>query len=124
MDTNLPDIEAVIVFLRTEDGGKTRPVRSGYRPQFYYDGEDWDAEHKYPGVEQVMPGDTVTATLTFTRPHLHLGRVRVGTEFLLREGAKTVGSGRVTRLLNLAQNAERMRALETARRPNNEVTST
>ena len=42
-----PDIEAVITFLRTEDGGKTRPVYSGYRPQFYYDGEDWDAEHTY-----------------------------------------------------------------------------
>jgi hypothetical protein len=32
-------------FLRTEEGGKTRPAFSGYRPQFYYEGEDWDAEH-------------------------------------------------------------------------------
>ena len=68
---------------------KRRPAFSGYRPQFYYEDEDWDAEHTYLGVEQVNPGDTVTARLTFTRPDLHLGRIHVGTEFLIREGVRT-----------------------------------
>ena len=37
------DIEAEITFLTSEEGGKKLPVFSGYRPQFYYDGHDWDA---------------------------------------------------------------------------------
>lgn len=108
-----PDIEVVVAFLRTDEGGRTGPVSSGYRPQFYYDGEDWDAEHAYPGIDRVNPGDTVTALLTFTRPHLHLGRIHVGMEFLIREGSRTVGKGHVTRILNLEQNAAR--DLETKR---------
>ena len=104
--TNLPqDIEAVITFLRTEDGGKTRPVFSGYRGQFYYDGQDWDAEQAYIGVERVNPGDTVTTQLKFTRPQFHVGKIAVGMEFLIREGKWTVATGRVTRILNLEENA-------------------
>jgi translation elongation factor EF-Tu-like GTPase len=112
-----PDIEVVVTFLPTKDGGKSRPVFSGYRGQFYYEGEDWDAQHTYAGTEPVNPGDTVTARLTFTRPHLHFGRIRVGTEFLIREGARTVGQGRVTRILNLEQNAARIREYEAKGRP-------
>lgn len=109
MDTTSPDIEVVMTFLRTEDGGKTRPVFSGYRPQFHYENQDWDAEHTYPDIEQVNPGDSVTARLTFTRPHLHLGRIRVGMEFLIREGNKTVAKGHITRILHLEDNANRIR---------------
>ena len=112
MDTTSPDIEVVITFLRTEEGGRTCPVFSGYRPQFYYEKQDWDAEHTYFGVEQVKPGDTVTARLTFTRPHMHLGRICVGTEFLLREGSKTVAKGHVTEILHLEDNAKQIRDIE------------
>jgi two-component system, OmpR family, alkaline phosphatase synthesis response regulator PhoP len=85
------------------------PVCSGYRPQVFYDGDDWDAEQSYPGIQQVHPGDTVTAQLTFTRPHLHLGRVRAGMEFLIREGARTGGRGRGTKILDLECNTARIR---------------
>jgi translation elongation factor EF-Tu-like GTPase len=105
MDINSPDIETMITFLRTDEGGRRTPVMSGYRPQFYYDGEDWDAAHTYPGVEKVNPGDTVTARLTFTRPDVQLGRIHVGTEFAIREGGKIVAKGKVTRILHLEQNA-------------------
>jgi elongation factor Tu len=104
--SNLPqDIEAVITFLRTEDGGKARPAFSGYRPQFYYQGEDWDARQTYTGVEQVNPGDSVTAQLKFLSPQYHVGKVAVGMEFQIREGNRTVATGRVTKILHLKENA-------------------
>jgi len=99
------DIEVVMTFLRTEEGGKTRPAFSGYRPQFYYQGEDWDAQHTYIGVEKVNPGGTVTAQLKFLSPHNHVGKIAVGMEFLIREGKLTVATGRVTKILHLEENA-------------------
>jgi elongation factor Tu len=99
------DIEVVMTFLRTEEGGRKRPVFTGYRPQFYYDGEDWDAQHTYIGVEQVNPGDTVTAQIKFTRPKCHAGRIAVGMSFEIREGNRTVAKGQVTKILHLEENA-------------------
>jgi len=52
--------EAVITFLRTEEGGRASPVFTGYRPQFFYGGEDWDAVnsqlviHTLEGVEDYL----------------------------------------------------------------------
>jgi len=91
--------------LRTEEGGRKNPVFSGYRPQFYYEGEDWDAEHTYIGVEHVNLGDTVTAQLRFLKPQNKAGRIAVGMEFEIREGKRTVATGRVTEILKLEGNA-------------------
>ncbi len=99
------DIEVVMAFLRTEDGGKTRLAFSGYRPQFHYQGEDWDAQHTYVDVKQVNPGDAVTAQLKFLSPQFHAGKIAVGTEFEIREGKRTVATGRVTKILHLEENA-------------------
>lgn len=87
------DIEVVMAFLRTEDGGKTRLAFSGYRPQFHYQGEDWDAQHTYVNVKQVNPGDAVTAQLKFLSPQFHAGKIAVGTEFEIREGKAHGGDG-------------------------------
>jgi translation elongation factor EF-Tu-like GTPase len=114
-DINRPDIETTITFLRTEEGGRRRPVSSGYRPQFFYDGDDCDAVHFYQGVEQVNPGDAVTADLAFIRPEFRVGTIHVGMEFLIREGAQTVAVGKVTKILNLEANAIRERAAEQER---------
>jgi translation elongation factor EF-Tu-like GTPase len=42
------DIEATVYFLKTAEGGRVGPAFSDYRPQFYYDGHDWDARQLYP----------------------------------------------------------------------------
>lgn len=94
-------IEAEITFLRTAQGGKTKPVRAGYRSQFHYAGHDWDALHEYPDVQEVHPGDTARALLSFLSPDEHRGRIHVGMPFELREGRRVVGRGVVTKLLNL-----------------------
>jgi elongation factor Tu len=103
----LPDIEAEITFVPTEQGGRSTPAFSGYRPQFYYDEQDWGAEQEYPDVESVLPGQTVRALLRFLNPDAHVGRVHPGLEFQLREGARVVAHGRVTRILHLAESVER-----------------
>lgn len=76
-----PDIEAEITFVPTEQSGRSTPAFSGYRPQFYYDGHDWDADQEYPDVQSVLPGQTVRALLRFLSPEAHLGHVHPGMEF-------------------------------------------
>lgn len=108
----LPDIEVELTFLTAEEGGRKTPAFSGYRPQFYYDGNDWDAEHNYPDIEAVYPGQTVTAQLIFAAPHYHVGKLYSGKEFLIREGQKIVGKGIVTKILDLENSAERAKEKE------------
>jgi elongation factor Tu len=102
------DIEVEITFLTPEDGGRHTPARQGYRPQFYYDGHDWDAAHTYIGTEEVQPGQTVRAYLSFLSPHMQVGRNYPGLEFLIREGSRTVARGRVLQVLDLEQSARRV----------------
>lgn len=119
----LNDIEAEITLLTTEEGGRKTPAFSGYRSQFYYDGHDWDAVQNYIGVTEVYPGQTVTAQLAFLSPQCHVGKLFPGKEFLLREGQRVVGRGKVTKILNLEKSAERINALEAKRRgENNDAT--
>ena len=101
------DVEAEIYFLSTAEGGRAGPAFDDYRPQFYYDGHDWDARHLYPDVTQVNPGDTVRAYLGFLSPSEHIGKIYVGMQFEVREGARTVGRGRVTKILKLQKSANR-----------------
>ena len=86
--------------MTTEAGGRSKAARSGYRPQFYYNGMDWDAEHRYPDVEEVLPGDTVKVHLRFVSPHEHYGRISEGMPFLIREGTRTVAFGIVTEIFD------------------------
>ena len=99
------DIETEIYFLTKEEGGRSTPVFTGYRPQFYYNEQDWDAPHIYPDVEVVNPGETVRAYLGFLSPQEHYGEIHVGMEFLIREGSRTVGKGIVTKIIELEQSA-------------------
>lgn len=88
-----PDIEAEIAFVSIEQGGRKTPMCSGYRPQFCYDGLDWDADQEYPDVESVLHGQTVRALLRFFRPEAHVGRIYPGMEFQVREGSCVVAHG-------------------------------
>ena len=101
------DIETEIYFLTPAEGGRSSPAFDDYRPQFYYGGHDWDARHLYPDVKQVNPGDTVKAYLGFLSPAEHVGKVHPNMTFEIREGARTVGRGIVTRILELEESANR-----------------
>ena len=109
---NLWDIEVELTFLSTEEDGRKGHAFSGYRSQFYYDGHDWDAIHNYLNVEAVYPGQTVTAQLSFLSPQCHVGKLYPGKEFLIREGQRVVGKGRVTKILDLENSAKRVEEKE------------
>ena len=104
------DVEEDNTFLPTEHGGRRGPARSGYRAQFYYGGRDWDAQHEYPDVSQVSPGERVRAYLTFLAPDQHVGKVMPGMPFLIREGQRVVGYGCVRRILDLEKSAAASRS--------------
>ena len=105
------DIEANIYFLTTDEGGRHSGVFDGYRPQFYYDGYDWDAFHEYPDGRYVNPGETARVYLSFLRPHVHVGKVYEGMEFLIREGSRTVGKGQVVKIIDLLESAKKAESL-------------
>lgn len=102
------DIEASVTFLSPTEGGRKSPVASGYIAQFYYDGHDWDAMHRYAERKQVLPGETVTACLTFVSPTYQVGRLYPGKLFLVREGVKTIAQGQVTGIIDLVESAKRI----------------
>lgn len=101
------DIVADISYLKTEDGGKKIPVKTGYRPQFYYNNNDWDAVQEYFEVEWVHPGERAKARVSFLSPDEHLGKLNMGDHFLLREGQRIVAYGHVIEILDLEVSAIR-----------------
>ena len=101
-----PDIEVEITFLRTEDGGRQNFALTGYRPQFFFNGEDHVAIQEFVDKERVYPGETVTARLYLLHPELLYRSIRVGDGFKLREGERVVALGKITRILNLLENAK------------------
>jgi len=101
----IPSLKAELKFLTSSEGGRRTPTQSGYRPQFYYGGNDWDAAHAY-NVDLVYPGDHVVATLTFFRPQNHLGKLYSGMPFQIREGARTVANGKILEVLDATLNRD------------------
>ena len=85
------------VYIRTKDeGGRHNPFYSNYRPQFYFRTTDVTGVITLPeGTEMVMPGDTTEMTVQLIQPIA----MEEGLGFAIREGGRTVGSGRVTKVI-------------------------
>lgn len=89
------DFEGDVYILSKEEGGRSTPFMSGYRPQFYFRTTDVTGTIKLPeGVEMCMPGDHVKMSVELISPIAMEQNVR----FAIREGGKTVGSGVVTKI--------------------------
>ncbi|TSC76347.1 MAG: elongation factor Tu [Parcubacteria group bacterium Gr01-1014_33] len=89
------DFEAEVYILSKEEGGRHTPFFSGYKPQFYLRTTDVTGTVTLPqGTEMVMPGDTITFTVTLIAPVALEEKQR----FAIREGGKTVGAGVVTKI--------------------------
>ena len=88
--------EAQAYVLKKEEGGRHTPFFSNYRPQFYFRTTDVTGAVKLPeGTEMVMPGDNVTIEVELTAPIA----MDEGLRFAVREGGKTVGSGKVAKVI-------------------------
>jgi hypothetical protein len=110
------DVEVQIEFLPTEHGGRRSAVQSGYRPQLYYDGHDWDAEHEYPDAGSAEPGEHVRSYLTCLSPEFHDGNLVPGKAVLFREGQRVIAFGTITRVIDLPRSAYRARVADSIER--------
>ncbi|GIJ44674.1 elongation factor Tu-1 [Virgisporangium aliadipatigenens] len=96
--TNTPhtEFEATVYILSKEEGGRHTPFFQNYRPQFYFRTTDVTGVVTLPeGTEMVMPGDNTTMTVSLIQPIAMEENLR----FAIREGGRTVGAGRVTKIL-------------------------
>src|SRR5438093_7695544 len=90
------NFEAQVYVLTKEEGGRHKPFFNNYRPQFYFRTTDVTGSISLPeGTEMVMPGDNTTMTVELGKPIAMDEQLR----FAIREGGRTVGSGRVTKIL-------------------------
>ena len=89
------NFEANVYILSKDEGGRHNPFYSNYRPQFYFRTTDVTGVITLPeGTEMVMPGDTTEMTVELIQPIA----MEEGLGFAIREGGRTVGSGRVTKI--------------------------
>ena len=87
--------KAEVYVLSKDEGGRHTPFLSKYRPQFYFRTTDVTGVVTLPaGTEMVMPGDNTEMSVTLIQPIA----MEEGLRFAIREGGRTVGAGRVTKI--------------------------
>jgi elongation factor Tu len=90
------NFEANCYVLSKDEGGRHKPFFSNYRPQFYFRTTDVTGNITLPeGTEMCMPGDNTQMTVELIAPIA----MDEGLRFAIREGGRTVGAGRVTKIL-------------------------
>ena len=90
------DFEAQVYVLTKEEGGRHTPFFANYHPQFYFRTTDVTGTINLPeGTEMVMPGDNTEMNIQLQKPIA----MEDGLRFAIREGGRTVGAGRVTKIL-------------------------
>jgi elongation factor Tu len=90
------DFEANVYILSKDEGGRHTPFFDNYRPQFYFRTTDVTGVVTLPsGTEMVMPGDNTEMTIALIQSIA----MDEGLRFAIREGGRTVGAGRVTKII-------------------------
>ena len=88
--------EAQVYVLTKEEGGRHKPFFSNYRPQFYFRTTDVTGVVQLPEeAEMCMPGDSTEMAVELIYPIA----MEEGSRFAIREGGRTVGAGRVTKII-------------------------
>jgi elongation factor Tu len=89
------NFEASVYILSKDEGGRHTPFFNNYRPQFYFRTTDVTGVVTLPeGTEMVMPGDNTEMSVELIQPIA----MDEGLRFAIREGGRTVGAGRVTKI--------------------------
>jgi elongation factor Tu len=90
------DFEGQVYVLTKDEGGRHKPFFGNYRPQFYFRTTDVTGSITLPeGTEMCMPGDNTELTVELIAPIA----MDEGLRFAIREGGRTVGAGRVTKII-------------------------
>lgn len=90
------NFEGSVYILSKDEGGRHTPFFNNYRPQFYFRTTDVTGVVTLPsGTEMVMPGDNTEMTVELIQPIA----MEEGLKFAIREGGRTVGAGRVVKIL-------------------------
>jgi elongation factor Tu len=90
------NFEGQVYVLTKEEGGRHKPFFNNYRPQFFFRTTDVTGTVQLPaGTEMVMPGDNVAMTVELGKPIA----MDEGLRFAIREGGRTVGAGRVVKII-------------------------
>jgi elongation factor Tu len=90
------NFEGQVYVLNKDEGGRHKPFFNNYRPQFFFRTTDVTGTIQLPeGTEMVMPGDNVTMTVELGKPIA----MDEGLRFAIREGGRTVGAGRVIKII-------------------------
>ncbi|HET6749466.1 MAG TPA: elongation factor Tu [Actinomycetes bacterium] len=90
------EFTAQVYVLSKEEGGRHTPFFNNYRPQFYFRTTDVTGEVQLPaGTEMAMPGDNTEMVVKLIQPIA----MSEGLRFAIREGGRTVGAGRVIKIL-------------------------
>ena len=90
------NFEAQVYVLTKAEGGRHKPFFNNYRPQFYFRTTDVTGMITLPeGTEMCMPGDNTKMTVELIHPIA----MEEGLRFAIREGGRTVGAGRVTKII-------------------------
>ena len=90
------EFDANVYILSKEEGGRHTPFYDNYRPQFYFRTTDvTGVVHLPEGTEMVMPGDNTEMKVDLIQPIA----MEEGLKFAIREGGRTVGAGRVTKII-------------------------
>jgi elongation factor Tu len=89
------NFDASVYILSKDEGGRHTPFFNNYRPQFYFRTTDVTGVVTLPeGTEMVMPGDNTEMAVELIQPIA----MEEGLRFAIREGGRTVGAGRVTKI--------------------------
>ncbi|MGW2193147.1 elongation factor Tu [Streptosporangium sp. NPDC001682] len=90
------EFEAQVYILSKDEGGRHTPFFNNYGPQFYFRTTDVTGVVNLPeGTEMVMPGDNTEMSVALIQPIA----MEDGLKFAIREGGRTVGAGRVTKII-------------------------
>ncbi|MDH5647882.1 MAG: elongation factor Tu [Anaplasmataceae bacterium] len=87
--------KASVYLLTKEEGGRSTPVVSGYRPQFYLRTTDVTGSITLIGADMAMPGENIEAEVTLISPVA----IEKGLKFAMREGGRTIGAGVVSEIV-------------------------
>ncbi|MBC7862939.1 MAG: elongation factor Tu [Bacteroidia bacterium] len=97
-----PDFIARLNYLTYEEGGRSIPTSSGYRPQVKFDFSELltGGQQMFIDKELVYPGESVMAEILLVSTDFARFKLVVGSKFEFREGARTIGHGEIIEILN------------------------